>query len=79
MEEKQFLKRVLELWAGFLPFCGSLSTVYGIYVAFRLIDDLEPSHAVAPGILSALLCTVILMALSFLIVALYPLLRGGTT
>ena len=79
MKENRFLKRVVERWAFLSPFCGSLSTAYGIYIAFKLIDHLEPSHIVAPGIWSALLCTVILMALSLLIVAVYTLLRDGTT
>ena len=73
------LKRVLDRWVFLSPFCGSLSTVYGIYVAFKLIDHLEPFHAVATGIWSALLWTMILIALSLLIVALYTLLRDGTT
>ena len=79
MKEKQFLKRVLEPCAFLSPFFGSLSTVYGMYVTFKLLDHLEPSHAVARGIWSGLLCTVILMALEFLIVALYTLLRSRTT
>lgn len=78
MKGKRFLKRVLEGWAFLCPFYGSLSTVYGIYVAFKVTDHVEPSYAVAPGIWSALLCTVILMGLSFLIVALYTPLRDGT-
>ena len=79
MEENRFLKRVVDRYAFFAPFCGSLGTVYGIYRAFDLMDHLEASHAVAPGIWSALLCTVILIALSFFIVAVYTLLREGTT
>jgi len=79
MKEKQFLKRVLERWAFLTSFCGSLSTVYGIYVAFELIDRREPSYAIAPAIWSVLLCTVILMALPFVIVAVYALFRDGTT
>jgi biopolymer transport protein ExbB/TolQ len=79
MEVNRFLKRVVERYAFFAPFCGILGSVYGIYRTFDLMGQLESSHAVAPGIWSALLCTAILMPLLFLIVVVYTLLLEGIT
>lgn len=79
MEADRFLKWAVERFACFAPFCGFLGTVYGVYRAFDLKDRMDAFNAVAPGIWSALLCTTILMALSFLIVAVYTWLHEEKT
>jgi len=47
MNADRFVKRVVERFAFFAPFCGILGTVYGIYYAFGLMGQLESSHVVA--------------------------------